>query len=172
MHLKTIFLKLALARLIMKSFTAIILSLSLLVSTTGLSVLKHYCGGELAKTQVLATQNHGEKSCAEHKQQTDCPHCETEKHACHKKSGEKQEEKPHNCCDNEVEQFKVEDQFVFTSLNFKVVLNSIAITPVLKQAFNGLTHNLNLNLNHYLRAKLPNEYSAPELRVSIQSFLI
>lgn len=169
---QTIFSKLVFANEVMKAFTSILLSLSLLVSTTGLSVLKHYCGGELAATQVLAPHHNEQETCEDHQHETNCPHCETEKHSCHKQSGEKQKEKSHNCCDNEVQQFKVHDQFVFTSLNFKTQLTAITITPILSLALHNNHFNFTPNLKHYLREKLPNSYIAPELRVSIQSFII
>jgi len=160
----------------MNSLTAIFLSLSLLASTTGLSVLKHYCGGELAATKVMATHHISEKPCQEHDHQSDCGHCEKqEKQGCRNNSNHNKNhsKKSHNCCDNEVQQFKVEDQFVFSANTFKVILNSIPLSPVLNLSLN-LDHNLSLthNLNHYCKLKIPDSLNPPELSVFIQSFLI
>lgn len=158
----------------MRSLTAIFLSLSLLASTTGLSVLKHYCGGELAATKVMTTHHTSDKPCQEHNHQSDCHHCQNqEKQGCHNSSNHnKDHAKSHNCCDNKVQQFKVEDQFVFSSSNFRVILNAITIQPIVFEAFQALTHTHTFNLKQYLRAQLPQTYRAPELSVLIQSFLI
>jgi hypothetical protein len=108
----------------MRLIATTFLSLTLLLSTTGLSVVKHYCGEDLAHTRVVTTHNPGHNCQAE--QQPSCAHCEEQKQSSHPcEQGASSEQQAHDCCDNEIETLKVEDPFLAVSQTFPVNLEAL-----------------------------------------------
>jgi len=81
----------------LKTFSHIILSLILLVSTMGMAVSKHYCGGELVS--VSLNENSSDDSC-----------CDMD-----------------NCCHNETQVYKVKEDFSSPGITTLPVLAELDI---------------------------------------------
>lgn len=153
----------------MRFLTIICLSLTLLLSTTGLSVWKHYCGGKLAHTEVMTTPT-TTKHCQEEQMQQ-CAHCENQTEVPgHCEEKEQPAPSKGNCCNNEVETLKVEDAFLAVSHSFQVNLTPvlIALKPysasLSDTAINTTAHSYESHLSHTLSA------TTPGIRVFVQSF--
>jgi hypothetical protein len=154
----------------MRFLASIFLSTTLLLSTMGLSVWKHYCGGELAHAQVVTTHT-PEKHCEADQKKQHCQNCEDqEKTPGHCEKEEQPAQHKGNCCNNEVETLKVADPFLAVSHAFQVNLTPtlIALKPYRASlsgtAFNTTPHNYRNSLSHALPAVTHG------IRVFVQSF--
>lgn len=154
----------------MRFLVTILLSTTLLLSTTGLSVWKHYCGGELAHTQVVTAQT-PTQHCDQEQSKTQCQHCEEEQKAPdHCEQEEQPAQHQSDCCNNEVETLKVADPFLAVSHTFQVNLTPTLIalkpywTSISGTEFNIAAHNYLNPLPHALPAVTTG------IRVFVQSF--
>ena len=154
----------------MRFLASIFLSTTLLLSTTGLSVWKHYCGGELAHAEVVTTQT-PEKHCGADQEKQHCQNCEDQEETPgHCQKEEQPAQHKGNCCNNEVETLKVADPFLAVSHAFQVNLTPvlIALKPYWNSlsdtAFNTTTHLSRNPVSHALPAVTPG------IRVFVQSF--
>lgn len=136
----------------------IILAFLLLVSSTGLVVSKHYCGGDLKSTALFAEA----APCHQDKQMKSCP-----VHGTMPVSNEDAPPKK-GCCDTETDFVKVDDDQVEASLEF-----SLLDYPVL---FTVLTVIVGLKpveednkTRHYFTYKPP--LLVCDLPLSLQAFL-
>lgn len=85
-----------------KKFLHIALTLILLVSTTGVALSKHYCGGEFSAMEV----GHDQIQCCE-----------------------QPEEMPDGCCQDEKLTFQVEESYQLSHFQFESALFIAAIFP-------------------------------------------
>ncbi len=155
--------------MIMRNFFVTILLLSFLVSTTGISLLKHYCGGELAHMEVVTTSTTDHFCVSE--QMLSCSHCEDQTSTgghCEKEQSSDQHNR--NCCDNKIKTLKVEDAFLAVSHTFQVILEPVffALKPyqpsLLEQDFHSGSPYYQAPPSHALPT------ATRGLRVFVQSF--
>ena len=104
----------------MKKSVHILLAFLLLISTSGVSISKHYCGGELKQITLSDTAS----SCNEHSSM------------------------PMDCCEDETQSFQVDEDFQVTPILSNIsspnvflvaitfIPNSLYQTPILKRDFN------------------------------------
>lgn len=104
----------------MKQLVSIILSLLLLVSSSGLTYAQHYCGEYKMMSELTLGEKH--LSCG---MDMKMPGCDDEK-------------EKHNCCDNEFTSIDTDDNFAKASFEFgvqKIVAASFVSTFVLQLDF-------------------------------------
>jgi len=87
-----------------KQFISIILSIFLLVSSTGLTYAKHYCGSFVMLEKI--TFGEEQLSCG----------MAMEKDAC----ADTEEEEEHSCCDNEFTTIDTDDNFAMSSFDILI----------------------------------------------------
>ena len=95
----------------MKQFTAILLSLLMLASSTGLAVGAHYCGGKPVKTQLVI--GHANIDCGMAKMQSNCKS---------PSSDDCKQIKRKSCCDNHYVSVDTDN-----TLNNKVKMSSLDV---------------------------------------------
>lgn len=126
----------------MKQLFSIFLSLILLISTTGFTINKHFCGGHLMATQIFITEE--PESCCD------------------------EINMPAGCCHNETEFYQLDETFNFTKVSFKITSNFV-FTFIKYIVLNDLFTSIDTYSTKYLHYKPPMiELNIPVL---FQSFL-
>ncbi|MEM7085119.1 MAG: hypothetical protein AAF489_02995 [Bacteroidota bacterium] len=135
----------------MKQVISIVLSLLLLLSSSGLTYAQHFCGEYEMMSKITLGEEH--LSCGMEMMSSTC---------------EDSHEDDHNCCDNEYTTIDVDDNFATSSFD-------IQLSPVFVIAFVSVfvvqePYNYDQNFDYY------KDYSPPplgeDLQVLYDTFLI
>lgn len=100
-------------------FLHIILALSVLFSTTGFTLSKHFCQKELQDVSLFAK--------AENCQHAKTPPCQSASHHCGSHSGEDDD----GCCHNTAKYYKLDQEKQAQSLEFKPLKAPVLLAAVL-----------------------------------------
>jgi len=133
----------------------IILAIILFLSSAGLLVNKHYCQDELKNVAIFVEA----KSCHEQQEQAVCPH--------HQKA--ETEEEKNNCCENESEFLKLDQDLQVENFDFASLKKPLQLAVVMIALTIELPSTESTN-PHYLSYKPP--IVCDDLPVVLQSFLL
>jgi len=126
-----------------KKVTSILLSFILVISTTGFTINKHFCGGHLVATQFFSTEE--PESCCDGM------------------------DMPAGCCHNESEYYQLDENFNLAKVSFETASNFV-FTFIKHIVLNDLFASTDTYKVKYLHYKPP--LLKPDIPVLIQSFLL
>lgn len=137
----------------MKKILSIIIAAVFLVSSVGVSIGTHYCGGKVHERSLLLAYN--DMSCGMENTDQDSP-CENTGATFSK-----------NCCENDSQSIKIEDEYQGSS--FKIKLDHNFTAAFLLACINVISTDTAVNASYRY-------YKPPKLKknlfVLVQSFLL
>ena len=127
----------------MKNVTSILLSFIFLISTTGFSINKHFCGGHMVAVQFFSTEE--PESCCDGM------------------------DMPAGCCHNESEYYQLDETFNLAKVSFETAPNFV-FTFIVRIILNDLFTSTDTYKAKYLCYKPP--LIELDIPVLVQSFLL
>ena len=128
----------------MNTITSIFLSFLLLLSTTGFTINKHFCGGHMVAVQFFSTEE--PESCCDG-----------------------MDNMPAGCCHNETDYYQLDETFNLAKVSFEIAPNFV-FTFIKHIVLNDLFTSTDTYKAKYLHYKPP--LIELDIPVLIQSFLL